>query len=362
MKNLFILMFYATRAILKILKPGGINALISENLALRQQLIVLNRQRKRSPNLTCLERLSFSFFAALLWPKIILKTAIIIKPAMLLKFHQALIRHKYQLLYSNKTQKKSGPKGPSQELINLILEMKQRNPNFGYLRIAMQISDQFGMDINKDIVRRILAKDYRSPSGGGGPSWLTFIGHTKDSLWSLDLFRCESILLKTHWVMVVMDQFSRKIINFSVHPGDLDGITVCRMFNSIIGGKKLPLYLSTDNDPLFRFHRWQANLRVLDVQEIKSVPYTPISHPFIERVIGTCRRELIDKILFWNSIDLQKKLEDFRNYYNESRCHSSINGSTPGNQANKCPAKVININRYHWERHCRGLFYLPKAA
>ena len=59
-----------------------------------------------------------------------------------------------------------------------------------------------------------------------GPSWLTFIGHTKDSLWSIDLFRCESILLNTHWVLVVMDQFTRRIIGFGVPAGDVDGVAL----------------------------------------------------------------------------------------------------------------------------------------
>jgi transposase InsO family protein len=60
----------------------------------------------------------------------------------------------------------------------------------------------------------------------------------KDSLWSIDLFRCESILLKTHWVLVVMDQFSRRIIGFGVHVGDVDGVALCRMFNSAISTKE----------------------------------------------------------------------------------------------------------------------------
>jgi len=58
-----------------------------------------------------------------------------------------------------------------------------------------------------------------------GPSWLTFIGHAKDSLWSIDLFRCESILLSTHWVLVLMDQFTQRIIGFGVHAGDVDGVS-----------------------------------------------------------------------------------------------------------------------------------------
>ena len=83
-------------------------------------------------------------------------------------------------------------------------------------RIAQEIAHAFGIDINKDIVRRVLGKHYRPEAGTDGPSWLSFIGHMKDSLWSVDLFRCESILLRSHWVMVVMDVFTRRIIGFGV--------------------------------------------------------------------------------------------------------------------------------------------------
>ena len=60
--------------------------------------------------------------------------------------------------------------------------------------------------------------------------------------------------------MVVIDQFTRRIIGFAVHEGDCDGVAYCRMFNEIASGKGLPKYLSSDNDPLFLFHRWQAIL------------------------------------------------------------------------------------------------------
>src|SRR5437762_14022031 len=92
------------------------------------------------------------------------------------------------------------------------------------------------------------------------------------------MFRCESLALRTHWVLVVMDQFTRRIIGFGVHRGIVDGLALCRMFRQAIRGQSLPKYLSTDNDPLYRFHQWQANLRVLEVAEIKTVPYVPLSH------------------------------------------------------------------------------------
>ena len=109
---------------------------------------------------------------------------------------------------------------PSPELIQLILEMKRLNPRFDTPRIALEIARTFGIDIDKDVVRRVLAKHYR-PEPGDGPSWLTFIGHMKDSLWGVDLFRCESIFLKTHWILVVMDQVTRRIIGFGVHKGEV---------------------------------------------------------------------------------------------------------------------------------------------
>ena len=71
-------------------------------------------------------------------------------------------------------------------------------------------------------------------------SGLPYPGHMKDSLWSVDLFRCESILLKTHWVLVVMDQFTRRIIGFGVHVGDVDGIALCRILNSAISTMGTP--------------------------------------------------------------------------------------------------------------------------
>jgi hypothetical protein len=78
-------------------------------------------------------------------------------------------------------------------LIAIIVEMKRRNPRFGYQRIADQISSVFDIYVDKDVVRRVLAQHYRPQGGSNGPSWLTFLGHSKDSLWSVDLFRCESM-------------------------------------------------------------------------------------------------------------------------------------------------------------------------
>ena len=129
-----------------------------------------------------------------------------------------LTKQKYRLLFSPKRVQRPGPKGPTKELIDAVVEMKRRNRTWGCKRIAQQIALAFGVDIDKD-VRRILAMHFHPEAGSGGPSWLSFIGHAKDSLWSLDLFRCESAILRTYRVLVVMDQFTRRIVGFAVHRG-----------------------------------------------------------------------------------------------------------------------------------------------
>jgi putative transposase len=144
-----------------------------------------------------------------------------------------------------------------------------------------------------------------------------------------------------------------------VHAGSVDGPTLCCMFNQATSKQSLPRYLSSDNDPLFQYHRWKANLRIFDIDEIKSLPHVPMSHPFVEQLIGSIRRELLDHTLFWTATDLENKLREYQSYYNESRTHSGRNGTTPVNPEN---AKTIDINEYRWQKHCRGLFELPIAA
>ncbi len=362
MRDIALLFIHLLVTIARLLGPGGARSVVAESLLVKHQLLVLNRSRTRAPDLRPTDRVIVGLCSVLIRPARLLRSAIVLKPSSILKFHRALVKRKYRVLFTPKTRGKPGPRGPSPEFISAIVEMKRRNPGFGYQRIADQISLVFGIELDKDVVRRVLAKHYRPEPGSNGPSWLTFLGHSKDSLWSVDLFRCESLTLNSHWVMVIMDQFSRRIVGFSVQAGVLDGPTVCRMFNSIIGGTESPRYLSSDNDPLFKFHRWKANLRILGVTEVKTVPYVPLSHPFVERLIGTIRREYLDRVPFWGTLDLQRKLLLFREYYNRDRVHRGLDHAPPYGKSGMTDRKVARLDDYRWKKHCRGLYQLPIAA
>jgi putative transposase len=361
MRELITVLLHFIVVVARLVGPGGARSVAAESVLVKHQLLILNRSRKRAPNLRASDRIIVGLCTLLMRPARVLRSAIVLKPSTLLNFHNALVHRKYRLLFSAKHRRKSGPKGPSPDLIRAVVDMKRRNPSWGCPRIAQQITLAFGIEIDKDAVRRIIRIHYRPEPDSSGPSWLTFLGHAKDSLWSLDLFRCESATLRTHWVLVVMDQFTRRIVGFGIHAGIVDGVALCRMFNRAIRGQRTPKYLSSDHDPLYRFHQWQANLRVLEVKEIKTVPCVPLSHPFVERLIGSIRREYLDKTLFWTAADLEAKLLDFQHYFNGHRTHAGLNGRTPqsGDDAGR---RSVSFSSYRWQQHCRGLYQTPIVA
>jgi putative transposase len=124
-----------------------------------------------------------------------------------------LVRCKYRRLFSSTPRpKKPGPTGPSTALIQAIVELKSHNARFGCIRIARIISHTFGVDIDKNVVDRVLAKHYRSAPGGTGP----------------------------YWVLVVMDQFTRRLVGVGVHCGPVNGADLCRMFIAAIRGRGTP--------------------------------------------------------------------------------------------------------------------------
>src|SRR2546422_5128677 len=94
---------------------------------------------------------------------------------------------------------------------------------------------------------------------------------------------------------------------------------------------------------------------------IMTVPYVPLSHPFVERLIGTIRRECLDRTLFWTAADLELKLLEFQRYFNGHRTHEGLGGLTPEPRTEEDRARA-SVGRYRWRPHCRGLYQTPIAA
>src|SRR5262249_51496742 len=158
MRDIFTLFLHAIVTIIRLARPGGLRAVVAESVLVRHQVLILNRGRKRAPNLRVADRIIAGLCTLMMRPARVLRSAVVLKTSTLLHFHKMLVQQKYRMLFSPKRGHRPGPKGPTKELIDAVLEMKRRNCTWGCKRIAEQIALAFGVDIEKDVVRRILAR------------------------------------------------------------------------------------------------------------------------------------------------------------------------------------------------------------
>jgi hypothetical protein len=120
--------------------PGGLRSVIAELLLVKHQLRILNRGRKLAPNLCGAERIIAGLCILFMNPERVLRSAIVLRPSTLLDLHHVLAKRKYRMLFSRKRRRPPGPKGPSKELIEAVVELKRRKLNWGCPRIAQQIT------------------------------------------------------------------------------------------------------------------------------------------------------------------------------------------------------------------------------
>ena len=137
MRSIFWLLAALIEVIWRVNKPGGGKALVAECLILRQQLQVVRRKQFRAPAMSGLDRLVFAITTRFISARRLPRLSVVVAHSTLLKFHRALVRRKYSQLFSNKIKRQPGPKGPSPELINLVVGIKQKNPRYGCPRIAL---------------------------------------------------------------------------------------------------------------------------------------------------------------------------------------------------------------------------------
>src|SRR5271154_3351188 len=129
MRDLLLLAVQLIVTLAKLARPGGARSVIAESLLLKQQLLISRRSRRRAPPLTTIDRFVLGLTTLFVRPRRIAKLAAILKPATLLRFHRALVNRKYRRLFpSRRPRRKPGPKGPTEEIVAAILEMKRRNP------------------------------------------------------------------------------------------------------------------------------------------------------------------------------------------------------------------------------------------
>ena len=249
MKTLALLLIHVLTTLAKRAGPGGAKAIIAESVLLKHQQLIARRSVGKTPRMTTSDRFLCGFLVLFMHPRRIRKAAVVLKPATFTKFRRTLLSRNYRRLFSSRTKAKPGPKGPSDDLIRVIVELKLRNARFGCPRIAQQINKAFGLNIDKDVVRRVLAKHYRPEPCDGGPSWLTFFRHMADSLWSIALFQRRSVLPKILSSLIEIGRCTRRIIGCGITGCHFDQTVFWSLFTAGIPVVEESMLLSPANDP-----------------------------------------------------------------------------------------------------------------
>src|SRR5215467_7714836 len=127
MRDIFALFLHAIVIIIRLARPGGLRSVVAESVLMRHQVLILNRGRKRAPNLRVSDRIIAGLCTLMMRPARVLRSAIALRPSALMRFHKMLTKQKYRMLFSPKKIGRPGPKGPTRELIDAVVEMKRRN-------------------------------------------------------------------------------------------------------------------------------------------------------------------------------------------------------------------------------------------
>ena len=291
-------------------------ALQFENLALRHQLGVLRRSVKR-PKLNPFDRFLWAWLCGE-WAE--WRSALcIVKPETVIAWH----RKGFRLFWTWKV-RHGQPGRPSvpKETRELIRKMSRENPLWGAPRIHGELL-KLGIDVGETSVGKYMVRRPKPPS----QTWRTFIENHFKTMMSVDFFTVPTIRFQVLYVFLVLAHERRRILHFGVtaHP---TAEWTAQQLRDAFPWDTAPRYLLRDRDRIFG-DDFTKQVKDMGIQEVLSAPRSPWQRAYIERLIGTLRRECLDHVIVFNEASLYRHVKSFRAYYHESRTHLSLAKDTP---------------------------------
>jgi putative transposase len=291
-------------------------ALQFEILALRHQLGVLQRSVKR-PKLTAPDRLLWAWLSAV-WSEW-QSTIAIVKPATVIGWH----RQGFRLFWHWKIRRgKPGRPGVPKEIRSLIRKMSRDNPLWGAPRIHGELL-KLDIDVGETSVSKYMIRHRHPPS----QTWRTFLDNHVKSMVSIDFFTVPTLRFQVLYVFVVLAHDRRRIVHFNVtaHPtAEWTGQQLREAFPF----DQVPRYLLRDRDGIFGCD-FTRHVKAMGIQEVLSAPRSPWQRAYVERVIGTIRRECLDHVIVFSEASLRRTLLLYFTYYHGARTHLSLRKDAP---------------------------------
>ena len=288
-----------------------------ENLALRHQIGVLQRSASKRPKLTPLDRVLWAWLSGI-WSD--WRSALaIVKPETVVAWH----RTGFRLFWTWKV-RRGQPGRPviCREVRDLIRRMCRENPTWGAPRIHGELL-KLGIDIGETSVSKYMVRSRKPPS----QTWRTFLENHLQQLVSIDFFTVPTIRFQVLYVFLVLAHDRRRILHFNVtaHPtAEWTGQQLREAFPF----DQLPRYLLRDRDAIFG-DDFRRQVTDMAIQEVLSTPRSPWQRAYVERVIGSIRRECLDHLIAFNETSLRRILRSYVEYYHRSRTHLGLGKDSP---------------------------------
>src|SRR5271157_4013820 len=288
----------------------------AENLFLRHQLnIVLERARPRL-RLRGGDRVLLVWMVRL-WPSL-LGMAKVVQPETILRWH----RSGFKALWRWKSRNRAGRPKVDHELRDLIRRMSGENPLWGAPRIYGELL-MLGFDVAQSTVSKYMMRSRRPPS----QSWKTFLQNHAEAIAAIDMCVVRTLTFERLFVFVVLGHGRRQLLWFEVtrHP---TAEWLARQITEAFPWTSAPTYLVRDNDAAYG-HVFTSRLRAMGIRDRPISPGSPWQNGYAERLIGTVRRDCLDRMLIFGETHLRQILTLYASYYNESRTHLSLHKGTP---------------------------------
>ena len=304
-----------------------------EVLALRQQLsLVADRDRKRL-SFHKSERI-FWVWLYRLWPAC-LQTLKIFKPDTLVRWH----RKGFRLYWTWKSRPRQGGRPAiDPDVRKLIRTMSRNNIGWGAPRIHGELK-MLGIQISESTVAKYMIRHSNPPS----QTWRTFLENHTDCIAGIDFFTVPTATFRILYVFIVLSHDRRHIVHFNVtaHP---TAIWTAQQLVEAFPFESAPRYLLRDRDSIYG-DQFRHRVKSLGIKEVLTAPRSPWQNPYVERIIGSIRRECLNHVIIINERHLRRQLKSYSIYYHEARTHLSLDKQSPVPRSIEPPeqGKVVAI-------------------
>jgi len=290
--------------------------LAAENLALRQQLAVLEQGSKR-PRLRTRDRIFWTWIARLWsnWRSVL----VIVQPETVIRWHKQGFRLYWR--WKSRSRKPGRPKIDA-EIRKLIRRMSLENPTWGTPRIRSELR-LLGYEASKATVDKYRVRHRKPPS----QTWRTFLDNHVRDIVAVDFFTVPTATFRLLFCFIVLRHHRRMVIHFNVtaHP---TAEWTAQQIVEAFPFDEVPRFLLRDRDSIYgEFFR--QRVKHMGIEEVVTAPRSPWQSPYVERIIGSIRRECLDHVIVLNERHLRRILLSYFAYYHESRAHLSLDRNSP---------------------------------